>query len=95
VSGPAGIAAFLHLMAAEPTLMDPAPTAPTAAQIDHRSYDEVHACLRCGGRAQVALVAHTKAGDRWLDLCAGCSHWAQRANELGRDPTGAGLLPCR
>jgi hypothetical protein len=91
VSGPAGTAAFLILLNEYPTLLDPAPADMTAAaaQMDHRAHGEIHDCLRCPGRAQVAHVIRTKAGLRWLDLCAGCAHWVRRANELGRDPTPA------
>jgi hypothetical protein len=64
---------MLHLLAAEPTLLEPAPVAATAAQIDHRRLDEIHACLRCPNRAQTAFVADTKLGPRWLDLCGDCA----------------------
>jgi hypothetical protein len=65
---------MLHLLAAEPSLL---PVAPEGAWrlIEHRTKDEVHSCLRCGERAQAAYIAHTDAGNRWLDLCMACSHW--------------------
>jgi hypothetical protein len=52
--------------------------------IEHRRHDEVHPCVRCGQRAQVAYVvtccytystmAEPPHGEpRWLDLCAACN----------------------
>ena len=67
------IEGFLHLLKAEPTLLPVAPADATAALIDRRRLDEVHSCLRCGKRAQMAFIAHTPIGPRWLDLCAACS----------------------
>lgn len=69
---------MLYLLRAEPTLLPRAPDDVTAAQMDHRRLDEVHACLRCGKRAQCAFVADTDLGKRWLDLCAACTHWLRR-----------------
>lgn len=66
---------MLYLFRAEPTLLPEAPPDFTAAQIEHRRLDEVHACLRCGGQAKNAYVAHTTMGNRWLDLCQSCAHW--------------------
>lgn len=66
---------MLHLLKAEPTLLPPAPSDDLAQAMDRRRQDEVHACLRCGERAQMALVAHLETGNRWLDLCHGCWHW--------------------
>lgn len=66
---------MLHLLKAEPTLLDPAPAGFTGADIIRRTQDEVHTCLRCGGRAQAAYVAATTAGPRWLDLCADDAGW--------------------
>ena len=66
---------FLHLLKAEPTLLDPAPADFTGRDLEHRRLDEVHPCLRCGGRAQSAYVAATELGPRWLDLCMPCAHW--------------------
>lgn len=70
-------APFLHLLKAEPTLLPAAPTDVSARQMDRRVSDEVHSCVRCGNLAQVAIVAATKLGPRWLDLCAGCRYWLE------------------
>jgi hypothetical protein len=72
-----GADGMLYLLRANPTLLPEAPTNATGEQMEHRRHDEVHACLRCGQRAQCAFVAHTDIGNRWLDLCAACSHWLQ------------------
>lgn len=65
---------MLHLLKAEPTLLPEAP--PNATNhIEHRTSDEVHSCLRCGEPAQLAYVADTEIGPRWLDLCHACGHW--------------------
>ena len=64
---------FLSLLKAEPTLMDHAPDPCSTAQMDHRRFDEVHACLRCGARAALVYVATTEIGPRWLDLCNPCA----------------------
>lgn len=84
--GSVGSAAFLYRLREMPALMDSAPAGWTGDHITRRTQDEIHLCLRCDKPAQVAYVAHTKAGPRWLDLCALCAHWARRANELGSDP---------
>lgn len=68
---------FLMLIRDNPTLLPDAPSDSTAA-MEHRCRDEVHACLRCGERAQCAIVAGTSLGSRWLDLCAKCVNWLQR-----------------
>jgi len=65
---------FLMLLRDNPTLLPPAPDSSTAA-MEYRGRDEVHDCLRCGERAQCAIVAGTVLGDRWLDLCHGCTNW--------------------
>lgn len=65
---------FLILIRDNPTLLPPAPNG-TAAAIDHRGHDEVHSCLRCGQRANQAIIAHTSLGERWLDLCIACVTW--------------------
>lgn len=70
-------ATFLHLLKAEPTLLDRAPEHWDGSHITHRTEDEIHPCLRCGNRAQQALVADTKTGPRWLDLCHECRHWLE------------------
>jgi hypothetical protein len=69
---------FLHLLAAEPTLLPPASASDGAREMDHRRLDEVHSCLRCGKRAQQVFIAHTKIGPRWLDLCIACRHWLEQ-----------------
>lgn len=70
---------MLYLLRDNPTLMPPAPPGPTGltAAMEHRSRDEVHACLRCGKRAHCAIIAATTLGNRWLDLCHPCVHWLQ------------------
>jgi hypothetical protein len=52
----------------------------TGADITHRTMDQVHPCLRCGQQAQLAYVAHTDKGPRWLDLCPPCGYAARKAN---------------
>ena len=52
-----------------PERMGAAPATDQATWIDHRASSGLHRCLRCGGLAQVAFIADTKAGPRWLDLC--------------------------
>jgi hypothetical protein len=76
-------AGMLRLLKAYPSLLPPAPTDNLGAAIERRTRDEVHACLRCGQRAQVAFVAHVPrvvgpADNRWLDLCAACADWLRR-----------------
>lgn len=66
---------LLYLLRANPTLLPVAPPNVTAAMMTFRAKDQVHACLRCGKRAQCAYVAETSQSRRWLDLCAACSHW--------------------
>ena len=66
---------MLRLLAAEPTLLPAAPDTDIGEAVEHRRRDEIHVCLRCGRRAQEALIAATRLGPRWLDLCAACSHW--------------------
>lgn len=70
--------ALLYLLRANPTLLPEAPADTTAEQMDHRRHDEVHTCLRCGKRAQAAVVAHTSLGGRWLDLCHACLNWLRQ-----------------
>lgn len=72
---------FLHLLKANPSLLPAAPDPYTAAQMGSRVADEVHSCLRCGDRAQCALVADTTAGPRWLDLCQPCLYWLQKSED--------------
>jgi hypothetical protein len=81
----AGVGMLYHLRA-NPTLLDPAPTDRDTwgSAITHRSEDEVHACLRCGEQAQIAVIAETPDRPRWLDLCFGCMHWLRmKLNEAG------------
>lgn len=64
------VSGLLHLLRAEPTLMDPAPEAADGDDIERRTRDEAHPCLRCGDRATTALIATVPDhGKRWLDLC--------------------------
>lgn len=65
---------FVLLLRAEPALMPCAPAGEACHLIDHRTLGEVHSCLRCGQRAQVAYIGNLD-GPRWLDLCASCDHW--------------------
>ncbi|MGI5171893.1 hypothetical protein ACQEU3_46880 [Spirillospora sp. CA-253888] len=65
---------MLHLLSAEPTLLPEAPP-DAGALINRRTQDEIHACLRCGEQAQLAYVADTLIGPRWLDLCYPCGSW--------------------
>lgn len=72
--------AFLYLLKAEPTLLPAAPVNWTARDIDVRRLGgdgQRHTCLKCGGEARVALVADTKIGPRWLDLCPDHHLWLQ------------------
>jgi hypothetical protein len=69
---------FLHLLKAEPDLLPPAPEKFDGTDIERRRMDQVHSCLRCGKRAQAALVALTDAGPRWLDLCWEHFDWIRR-----------------
>ena len=73
---PARMTNLLTLVAAEPTLLSPAPelALTDGAHIERRSRDEVHTCLGCGNCAELAFVAGTRIGPRWLDLCHACAH---------------------
>jgi hypothetical protein len=64
---------LLHLLAAEPTLLDKAPGNATARDLDIRAASGTR-CLRCGTVATQAFVVDTELGPRWLDLCASCAH---------------------
>ncbi|GAA0719243.1 hypothetical protein Drose_05580 [Dactylosporangium roseum] len=72
---PPDVEGFLRLLAAEPTLLPPAPADGIGDATRRRTQDEIHSCLRCGRRAQEAFIAGTRLGPRWLDLCAACGHW--------------------
>lgn len=71
---PSAADGLLWLITAEPTLAPPA---------THRDYARrVRAefpCIRCPRTAEVALIVHTDAGPRWIDLCRWCAGWL-RAN---------------
>lgn len=73
-------AALLWVLEAAPQLLEPAPLPAelTARMIIDRSAAEIRLCLKCGRRAQVAVVAPTGAGPRWLDLCLPCRYWLDR-----------------
>lgn len=75
---------MLYLLAAEPTLLPEAPSGATGADIERRRQDEVHPCLRCGKRAQVAYIAQMHIGPRWLDLCPACNHAVRAAADADR-----------
>lgn len=75
------IAPLLAYLKVQGDLLEPVPPGWTGADITRRTHDEVHECIRCGERAQVAYVAETNAGDRWLDLCARDAYEARRAVE--------------
>ncbi|ANZ35242.1 hypothetical protein BBK82_03290 [Lentzea guizhouensis] len=77
---------LLHLVRAEPRLLEEAPADDQGAATTRRVQDEVHGCLRCGERAQVACIAHTKLGPRWVDLCHADLHWL-RTNASSEDPS--------
>jgi hypothetical protein len=85
-------ASLLHLLKAEPTLLRPVVgSEDPVQQMYHRAQDEIHPCLRCGHRAAQALIAETRVGARWLDLCMDCVVWlcsASTAGELDDGPAG-------
>lgn len=66
---------LLHLLKTHPELLDEAPATEQGPATSRRTSDEVHPCLRCGGRARVAYIALTDSGPRWLDLCHPDAHW--------------------
>lgn len=70
---------LLHLLKAEPTLLDPAPESDHAQAIDHRRHTVGRICLRCGKPAHPALIADTELGPRFLDLCWECLTWLRTA----------------
>ncbi|MFE6305018.1 hypothetical protein [Nocardiopsis sp. NPDC057823] len=92
------IAAFLTARLAEALAQD-VHTLPEATHtdIDRRTRDELHDCVRCGSRAQVAFLLgpSPEAGlpaPRWVDLCSQCStavrEWAhqERGRQEGDQP---------
>ena len=42
------------------------------AALNVRATQEEHPCMLCGGMNQLAYIAHTRIGDRWLDFCYNC-----------------------
>ncbi|MGW5738491.1 MULTISPECIES: hypothetical protein [Streptomyces] len=74
---------LLHLIAAEPTLLAPAERDAQGDTLLHRDRGERHLCLGCGHPASCAVIVHSPAGDRWLDLCATCWPTIRRANDVG------------
>lgn len=93
-----GIVAMLGWLKIEGDVLQAVRPGWTGADLNRRTQDEVHDCLRCGERAQAAYVAHTDKGDRWLDLCwrdAYAARWAldeaQHDHDLayGIDPRAA------
>ena len=61
---------WLKDLRAHPERMGAAPTTDQGVWIERRAASGLHECLRCGILAQVAFIADTKAGPRWLDLCS-------------------------
>jgi hypothetical protein len=59
-------AALLWILEADPQQLEPAPRPGelTTRMIIDRSAAEIHLCLKCSRRAQVAVVAPTGAGPR-------------------------------
>lgn len=78
---------LLYMLRDNPALLPAAPADYSAVQMDRRAYDEVHPCLRCGDRAECAIIAATDLGPRWLDLCHECVYWLQ--SQDGNDEQGA------
>lgn len=62
--------AAVQMVEQHPDLLEPAPLATTAMQMEHRRLDEVHPCFACPERATRVIVVTTSLGQRWLDLCA-------------------------
>lgn len=78
---PEAATALLHLIAAEPTLLAAAPPGAQRDTLLHRVREEHHPCLGCGRTAHCAVIVHSPAGERWLDLCSPCWDTVQQANE--------------
>jgi hypothetical protein len=74
---------MLMLIKAAPALLPVAPDHADADHIQHRRLDEVHSCFRCDGRSHYTFLVRVTGGTgeakRWLDLCAGCTHWLRVA----------------
>jgi hypothetical protein len=67
---------LVRLLKAEPTLLDATPIGDPVALINHRTRDEIHACLRCPSTARVAYLADCGVhGQRFVDLCPPCARW--------------------
>lgn len=60
---------FLKTLRDEPWMMNAAPVDYTPVDMHNRSHEPWHSCLRCGRKSQVALIADTRWGPRWLDIC--------------------------
>lgn len=73
----ADVEAFLGTLAGDPRLLEPLADSDTdtGEAIARRTQDEVHGCVKCGQPARCALVAKTRLGPRWVDLCAPCYQW--------------------
>lgn len=67
---------FLLLLRDNPTLLPPVlGNRPPAEMMDHRSRDEIHPCAQCGEKATCAMIADTRTGPRWLDVCMAHYAW--------------------
>lgn len=60
----------LHLLNEYPTLMPEAPSSAGKREIVSRVHKGGNRCFRCGGQAEMAFVAKTKYGRRWIDACS-------------------------
>lgn len=67
-------------------VLEAAPTDAPPQAIDARSRDQVHGCLACNEPAQVAYIADTDKGPRWLDLCMKHSREVRQVSEKSRRP---------
>lgn len=77
---------LLYLIRAEPTLCPPVlGEGDPVLMMQHRGHDEDHMCLACGKQANVAIIAATSAGGRWLDVC-----WDHYAELQAPDPERPG-----
>lgn len=69
------VESFLETLADSPQLLEPAPDAGIGEAIARRTQDERHGCVKCGHPARCTLVAKTRIGPRWVDLCPPCYAW--------------------
>lgn len=70
------VTGLLHLLKAEPSLLERAPDASDGQAISRCCQDGGHSCLCCPDRAtRAAIVIIPGGGNRWLDLCDG--HFAE------------------